>query len=146
MLTRTAFVSYNCGARLGVRRVGRTNRDDRTRNVADPANENASSDPTHDFDEFVALVRTAMHDFNNVLTSMMGWAELGQTLDLDERAVTYMKDIFQAGKRGQELVHGVQERLLEIGQSATRSPSTTTSVTRDSPQRGLGADPAADTP
>jgi hypothetical protein len=57
-----------------------------------------------------------------------------------------MKDIFQAGKRGQELVHGVQERLLEIGQSATRSPSTTTSVTRDSPQRGLGADPAADIP
>ncbi len=114
--------------------------------MADPANENASSDPTHDFDEFVALVRTAMHDFNNVLTSMMGWAELGQTLDLDERAVTYMKDIFQAGKRGQELVHGVQERLLEIGQSATRSPSTTTSVTRDSPQRGLGADPAADIP
>jgi signal transduction histidine kinase len=94
--------------------------------VADPADHSASTDSSNDFDEFVAFVRHAMHDFNNVLTSMMGWAELGQSLELDERGARYLKDIFEAGKRGQELVHAVQKRLLEMNGASDASSGPVT--------------------
>ena len=113
--------------------------------MADPANENPASIPASDFEEFVASIRKAMHDFNNVLTSMMGWAELGQTLELDERGAAYLKDIFEAGKRGQELIHGVQQHLLEISRTQP-APVDTLGASRESPQSGVSGTPAADAP
>lgn len=112
--------------------------------MADPAHENASSNPGFDVEEFVASIRKAMHDFNNVLTSMMGWAELGQTLDLDERAASYMKDIFEAGKRGQELVHTVQQQLLEASRTRGTPDQSPDSISTSRPA-SIGGKPATDT-
>ena len=57
------------------------------------------------------LTRRAAHDFNNALSTMVGYAELAMMLSNEPRIAHYLSEIYTSGKRGQGMVNALQQRL-----------------------------------
>lgn len=78
----------------------------------------------------VAVARKTAHDFNNILSTVTGYAELAVMLSNEPRIKQYLSEIYAGGKRGQALVKEFQLRLVQS----------------DMAQSTLQANPSADTP
>ena len=73
--------------------------------------------PTEALDEsllsFIQVARKSAHDFNNILATVTGYAELAVMLSNEPRIKQYLSEIHSGGKRGQALVKEFQMRLLQ---------------------------------
>ncbi len=60
------------------------------------------------------------HDFNNILTSILGYAELGLRFGtMDDNTHSYLETIEQGGKRGKDLI----EKMLAYSRNSTSATS-----------------------
>ena len=73
---------------------------------------------------FVSVARKTAHDFNNVLSTVTGYAELAVMLSNEPRIKTYLSEIYAGAKRGQALVKEFQLRLVQSDMAQTQSPTT----------------------
>lgn len=62
-------------------------------------------------EEIRMLTRRAAHDFNNALSTMVGYAELAMMLSNEPRIAHYLSEIYTSGKRGQGMVNTLQQQL-----------------------------------
>ncbi len=65
--------------------------------------------------ELGTAYRATLHDLSNVLASILGYAELALMSEDIERTRQFISEVYDAGKRGQELVQEAQTRLYEAG-------------------------------
>ena len=83
-----------------------------------PLDQHSESAPAEDIRQ---LARRASHDFNNALSTMVGYAELAMMLSNEPRIAHYLSEIYTSGKRGQGLVNAFQQHLTNSSPRALTS-------------------------
>jgi PAS domain S-box-containing protein len=58
------------------------------------------------------------HDFNNILSSIIGYTNLAQSLSTEEKTQNYLGEVYRAGNRAKDLVN----KLLEYSRKDSSSP------------------------
>ena len=75
-------------------------------------------------DDVRLLARRAAHDFNNALSTMVGYAELAMMLSNEPRIAHYLSEIYTSGKRGQGMVNALQQQLANGAPRASPAEDT----------------------
>ncbi len=73
---------------------------------------------------FVGVARKTAHDFNNMLSTVTGYAELAVMLSNEPRIKQYLSEIYAGAKRGQALVKEFQLRLMQSDIAQASAPTT----------------------